>query len=47
MAATKTNKKRKTIHFNFGEEHKEYIRQCRFNTFNIFEKYTRENLYLQ
>ena len=37
MAATKTNKKRKTIHFNFGEEHKEYIRQCRFNTFNILE----------
>ena len=37
MVATKTNKKRKTIHFNFGEEHKEYIRQCRFNTFNILE----------
>lgn len=36
MAQT-TNKIRKTIPFNFGEEHKEYIRQCRDNTFNILE----------
>lgn len=30
-------KRRKTIPFNFGEGHKEYIRKCQFNTFNILE----------
>lgn len=35
--APKVNKRRKTIPFNFGEEHKEYIRHCRDNTFNILE----------
>lgn len=30
-------KRKKTIHFNFGEPHKEYIRKCRYNTFNILE----------
>ena len=27
----------KTIPFNFGEPHKEYIRKCRFSTYNILE----------
>lgn len=30
-------KRKKTLNFNFGEPHKEYIRKCRFNTFNILE----------
>lgn len=30
-------KRKKTIMFNFGEGHKEYIRRCRFCTFNILE----------
>lgn len=30
-------KRRKTIPFNFGEEHKDYIRKCRDCTFNILE----------
>lgn len=30
-------RKRRTIPFNFGEEHKEYISQCRFNTYNVLE----------
>lgn len=39
---TKTVKKsdlirKKTIAFNFGEPHKEYIRKCRYCTFNILE----------
>lgn len=29
--------RRKTIHFNFGEPHKEYIRRCRKCTYNILE----------
>jgi PBSX family phage terminase large subunit len=29
--------RRKTIPFNFGPEHKEYIRKCRYNTYNILE----------
>lgn len=28
---------RRTIPFNFGPEHKEYIRRCRDNTYNILE----------
>ncbi len=35
--ANRTPKKRKTIFFNFGDEHKEYISQCRFNTINVLE----------
>ena len=30
-------KKRKTINFRFGDKHKEYIRACRYCTFNILE----------
>lgn len=30
-------KKRKTIPFNFGDKHKEYIKACRYNTFNFAE----------
>ena len=30
-------KRKKTIQFNFGEGHKEYIRKCRFCTYNILE----------
>ncbi len=30
-------KRRKTIPFRFGEGHREYIRACRYNTFNILE----------
>lgn len=30
-------KKKKTIHFRFGDKHKEYIRNCRYCTFNILE----------
>lgn len=30
-------KRKKTIFFNFGEPHKEYIRKCRDNTYNILE----------
>lgn len=29
--------RKKTINFNFGESHKEYIRNCQYNTFNILE----------
>ena len=29
--------KRSTIPFKFGEGHKEYIRKCRYATFNILE----------
>ena len=32
-----TIRRRRTIPFNFGPEHQEYIRQCRFCTFNILE----------
>lgn len=35
--AVKTPEKRRTIPFNFGEEHKEYIRQCQYNTYNVLE----------
>lgn len=40
MAMKKPNRsprKRRTIPFNFGDEHKEYINQCRFNTYNVLE----------
>lgn len=30
-------KKRHTIPFHFGDEHKEYINQCRFSTYNVLE----------
>ena len=30
-------KKKKTIHFNFSEKHKNYIRKCENCTFNIAE----------
>lgn len=33
----KSPRKRRTIPFNFGKEHKEYISQCRFNTYNVLE----------
>ncbi|MCD8206446.1 MAG: hypothetical protein LUD72_00760 [Bacteroidales bacterium] len=33
----KTLKRKKTIPYNFGPEHREYIRACRYNTFNILE----------
>ena len=29
--------RQKSIHFNFGEEHKAYIRRCRHCTYNILE----------
>lgn len=35
--AVKTVKKKKTIQFNFGDKHKDYIRSCVDNTFNIAE----------
>lgn len=34
---SRSPKKRKTIPFNFGQEHKDYISACRFNTYNILE----------
>lgn len=37
MQGPAQNRRRRTIPFRFGEEHKEYIRQCRDNTFNILE----------
>ncbi len=37
METRPRNKATKRIPFNFGEEHKEYIRQCQYNTFNILE----------
>lgn len=30
-------RRKKTIPFNFGQKHMDYISQCRFNTFNILE----------
>ena len=30
-------RKTKTINWNFGEKHKEYIRRCRYNTINVAE----------
>lgn len=35
--AVKTVKRKKTIDFNFGDKHKDYIRNCVSNTFNIAE----------
>lgn len=35
--AVKTVKRKKTINFNFGDKHKDYIRDCVNNTFNIAE----------
>jgi len=35
--AVKTVKRKKTIDFNFGDKHKDYIRNCVGNTFNIAE----------
>ncbi len=36
--AVRTVKKKKTIQFNFGDKHKDYIRNCVDNTFNIAER---------
>lgn len=38
MVATRNVKRKKTIEFNFGDKHKEYIRNCVENTFNIAER---------
>lgn len=37
MVATRTVKRKKTINFNFGDKHKNYIKSCEDNTFNIAE----------
>lgn len=37
MAVRIRVKKKKTINFNFGDKHKDYIRKCEENTFNIAE----------
>lgn len=37
MAVKKTYHPKKSIPFNFGPKHKDYIRTCQFNTYNIAE----------